>query len=253
MSWANRRKMLYGGGVIIFLIVIIGIPSFLFLYKSPTCFDGIKNQKELGIDKGGPCVLLNNSQVQNIAVLWSRSFEVIPGIYNAIAQVDNPNFSAGAINVPYSFKLFDKDSVLISERKGRTYISPNKIISVFEGGIKTGERIPARTLFEFLEEPKWERVDNPIEGLKVRSRKLNNQGVTPRVDAVIENKSFVDIFDIEVIITIFNARDVAIASSRTVIDMLPKQSSKPVTFTWPQKFSDPVSRIDIVPQAPFRK
>ena len=253
MSWASRRRSIYGSGVIIFLIVVIGVPAFLFWYERPTCFDGTQNQEELGVDKGGPCILLHDSQVQNIAVLWSRSFEVVPGVYNAVAQVDNPNFSAGAINVLYSFKLFDSSNILVAERKGRTYISPNKVMSVFEGGINTVERVPTRTFFEFLEEPEWERVDNLVEGLSVKSRVLSNEETAPRIDAVIENKSFEDIYDIEVVTTIFNTRDVAIASSRTVIELLSKQSSTPITFTWPQKFTDPVSRIEIIPQAPFRE
>jgi hypothetical protein len=253
MSWASKRRTLYGGGVIIFFVIVIGIPGFFLWYERPTCFDEIQNQEEIGIDKGGPCVLLHSSQVQNIAVLWARSFEVVPGVYNAVTQIDNPNFSVGAINVPYSFKLFDSNNILVSERKGRTYISPNKIISVFEGGIVTGERQPVRTFFEFLEEPQWERVDNPIEGLEVKNRVFSNEETAPRINVDIENQSFKDIYDIEVIVTIFNVRDVAIASSRTVINILPKQSSQSVTFTWPQKFSDSVSRIEIIPQAPFRE
>ena len=253
MSWASRRRTIYGSGVVIFFVAIIGIPAFLFWYERPTCFDGVQNQEELGIDKGGPCVFLHSSQVQNIAILWSRSFKVIPGLYNAVAQIDNPNFQAGAIGVQYSFKLFDERNLLIAERKGTTYISPNKVISVFEGGIETGERIPVRTFFEFLEEPEWERVNSPVEGLEVESRVLSNEGLSPRIDAVILNQSFKDIFDIEVIATIFNAEDVAIASSRTVINVLPKQSSQSIVFTWPQKFSSTASRIEIIPRASFRE
>ncbi|MFC1734405.1 hypothetical protein ACFL6I_29215 [candidate division KSB1 bacterium] len=253
MTWASKRRALYGSVVITFFVLAVGIPAFFYWYEQPTCFDGVQNQEELGVDQGGPCALLHISQIQDIAILWSRSFEVVPGVYNAVAQVENPNFGAGAIDVLYSFKLFDSSNILVAERKGRTYISPNKVMSVFEGGIETGERVPARTFFEFLEEPEWETVDNLIEGLSVKSRTLSNEETAPRIDVVIENESFKDIYDIEVITTIFNAQDVAIASSRTVIDILPKQSSEPVTFTWPQKFTDPVSRIEIIPQAPFRE
>ncbi len=253
MSWASRRRTLYGTGTITFFVIVIGIPAFLFLYEKPTCFDNVQNQGELGVDRGGPCLLLHRSQIQNTAVLWSRSFEVIPGIYNAVAQIDNPNFSAGALGVPYSFKLFDSSNILIAERKGRAYFSPNKVISIFEGGIETGERVPARTFLAFLAEPKWERVDNPVEGLEVESRVLSNENTAPRIDADITNKSFDDIFNVDVIATVFNADDVAIASSRTVIDVLQKQSSVQVTFTWPQRFSSPSTRIEITPQAPFRE
>ena len=96
-------------------------------------------------------------------------------------------------------------------------------------------------------------MSNPIEGLEVESRVLSNEDTAPRIDAEIKNKSFGDIFDIEVITTVFDSNDVAIASSRTVIAILEKQSSKLITFTWPQEFSSPASRIEIVPQAPFRE
>jgi len=251
MSWAGKRRTLYGGLVALFLMLLIGIPSFIFLYEKPTCFDGIQNQGELGIDKGGPCLLLHKSQVQNIAILWARSFEVVPGIYNAVSQIDNPNFSAGAVDVPYSFKLFDSSNLLIAERKGKTYISPNKLIPVFEGTISTGNRVPTRTFFELLEEPNWIRVDNPIEGLNVENWSLSNRDTAPRIDAKIENKSFEDIYNIEVVATVFNSSGVAIAASRTIIEVLSKQSSYEVTFTWPQKFSDSVSRVEIIPRADF--
>ncbi|NQV93416.1 hypothetical protein HQ403_02855 [Candidatus Kaiserbacteria bacterium] len=253
MSWAGKRRTLYGSGISLFFIVVLGVPAFIFFYERPTCFDGVQNQEERGIDVGGPCVLLHSSQVQNTAILWARSFEVIPGVYNSVAQIDNPNFAAGAINVQYSFKLFDGNNILIAERKGRTYLSPNKVISVFEGGIETGERVPTRTFFEFLKEPMWEKVTDVTEGLEVKSRVLSDESTTPRIDAIISNESFRDIFDIEVIVTVFNTEDVAIGSSRTIIDVLPKQSSQNVTFTWPQKFTSTVSRIEIVPQAPFRE
>lgn len=253
MSWASKRRTIYGSGLIMFFILVLGVPAFMFWYEPSTCFDGVQNQEELGVDVGGPCLLLHSSQVQNTAILWARSFEVIPGVYNSVAQVDNPNFSAGAIGVPYSFKLFDGNNILIAERKGRTYLSPNKVVSVFEGGIGTGERVPTRTFFEFLEEPVWEKVSSSIEGLEVKSRTLDSEEIAPRIDAVISNDSFNDIFNIEVIVIVFNTQDIAIGSSRTVIDVLSKQSSKNVTFTWPQKFSSPVSRIEVVPRAAFRE
>lgn len=253
LSWATRRRVTYVSGILLFLLIVVGIPAFLVWYERPTCFDGAQNQGELSIDKGGPCALLHPSQVENIAVLWSRSFEVVPGVYNAVAYIDNPNFSAGAIGVPYSFKLFDSANLLVSERRGTAYLSPHNIVPVFEGGIETGERTPARTFFEFLEEPQWERVDSPVEGLSVENRTLRDENIAPQLDAVIRNQSFQDIFNVNIIATVFNADNVAIASSRTVIDLLPRQSSSAVTFTWPLPFRDSVSRIDIIPHAPFRE
>lgn len=242
---------MYGTGLVTFLVVVIGVPAFLLWYEKPTCFDGVKNQGEDSVDRGGPCMLLDASGVQNFVVLWARAFEVVPGVYNAVAQVDNPNFSAGVVDVPYSFKLFDGNNILIAERKGRTFISPNKVNAIFEGGIETGERVPTRTFFEFLEPPQWERVTHPVEGIQVKSRVLSDAETQPRLTAVIENTSFKDAYEVEVVAIIFNARDVAVASSKTVIEILPQQSSKGVTFTWPKPFLSASARIEVLPQVVF--
>ncbi|MBI2618420.1 hypothetical protein HYW58_03140 [Candidatus Kaiserbacteria bacterium] len=252
-SWSTRRRVMYISGILLFLLVVVGVPVFFVWYETPTCFDGVQNQAELEADRGGPCTLLHTSQVQNIGILWSRSFEVVPGVYNAVAYIDNPNFSAGAVDVPYSFKLFDNANLLVLERRGTTYFSPNSVVPIFEGGIETGERIPTRTFFEFLDRPEWERVLSPVEGLSVESRALRNEDDAPELNAVISNQSFQDISNIEVIATVFNADNIAIASSRTVIALLSGQSSESVTFTWPRPFRDSVSRIDIIPKAPFRE
>ena len=45
--------------IIIFFLAIVFVIGFLFykvfLEHSPTCFDGIQNQGEIGIDCEGPC------------------------------------------------------------------------------------------------------------------------------------------------------------------------------------------------------
>lgn len=253
MTWAARRRALYLGSVAAVALIFLGVFVFLFWYERPTCFDGVQNQGELGVDRGGPCELLHESQVKEATVLWSRAFQVVPGVYSAVAYVDNPNFSAGASNVPYSFKLFDSENILIAERRGVAYITPNSIVPVFEGGISTGNRVPNRTFFEFLEVPQWVRVDTPVEGLGVENWELSDEDKAPRITAVINNQSFTDIRDVDVVATIFDSADTAIGASRTVIDLLPKQSSQEVAFTWPRSFTGTVARIEITPQAPFHK
>ncbi len=239
--------------MLLFLLLVLGIPSFLFWYEAPTCFDGVQNQGEVRVDRGGPCTLLAPSEVDRPAILWSRSFEVVPGVYNAVAYIDNPNFDAGVRDVPYTFKLFDQSNILVAERQGRAYLVPNAITPVFEGAIQTGERRVARTFFEFLDEPQWERVGRPVSGIAVEERVLTGAGTTPRIDATITNSSFTDISDITVVATLFNAENIAIGSSETFISLLPRQSSEDIVFTWPQGFTETVTSIDIIPRAPFEE
>ena len=45
-SWSEKRKFVYASIVISFVVVVIGIPIFLLLYKAPSCFDGKRNGGE---------------------------------------------------------------------------------------------------------------------------------------------------------------------------------------------------------------
>ena len=91
----------------------------LIFYDKPTCFDGKQNQDESGVDCGGVCEKVCSFQAVKPNIIWSRSFKVSEGIYNAIAYIENPNIRAEAFAVPYVFKIFDERNILISEKKAR--------------------------------------------------------------------------------------------------------------------------------------
>lgn len=223
---------------------------FFLLYEKPTCFDNKKNQDEVGIDCGGACELLCQSQVIQPAILWSRAFAVIDGVYNVVAYVENPNFDIGTNAIVYLFKLFDEDNILIAERKGITFIPPNSVLSVFEGGIITGERVPKRTFFEFQGLPEWFKMYNPAISLIVENRVLSGAETLPKIEAQLRNKSTQDISDIEIIAIIFDENDNAIATSKTSVEQLRKETSSDIVFTWPEPFSAKVGKIEIITLTP---
>jgi len=246
MSWANRRRFIYASIVGLFLLLVVGLPSFLYFYEKPTCFDEKQNQEELGIDCGGSCELICKSDTVDLKILWSRHFYVTDGVYNVVAYVENSNFDAIARNVPYTFKVFDKENILIYERKGSTFISAKGIVPVFEAGLITGERIPARTVFEFRREPVWERTGYEANFV-VQGITLSKEDTKPRIDAVLVNNGVDDYTDVPVVVTVFDIEGNAIASSRTVIKFIEGRSSVPLVFTWPNPYDRDVSEIDIIP------
>ena len=250
MSWASRRRTFYTSIIILGLTVIIGIPLFFLLYEEPTCFDNKENQDEVGIDCGGVCELLCQSQVIQPTILWSRAVAVTDGVYNAVAYVENPNFDIGTNAIVYLFKLFDEDNILIAERKGVTFIAPNSILSVFEGGIITGERVPKRTFFEFKGSPKWFKMHNPAISLIVENSVLSGAETLPKIEAEIRNSSTQDISDIEIIVIVFDENGNAIAASKTSVDRLRRLTSSDIVFTWPKPFSVKVGKIEIIMLTP---
>lgn len=246
-TWAVRRKLQYGGGAIAFLIMIIAIPVFLSLHKSPTCFDGDKNGNELGIDCGGSCVNICGITVRPLVVEWSRALNVSKGIYSVVAYVENLNTDIGAKDTQYVFKVYDENNILITERFGKTEIPADRVFPIFESDIRTGERVPARTFFEFIDEPEW--VDGLVfdasEDVIVTSRRITGEDTEPRLDVVIENTSLRDISDIITHAVLFDSDGNAVAASKIVLKFLSRGEEKKLTFTWPLPFDRSIAKIEV--------
>ena len=248
-SWARQRQLTYGGGILLFFFVVIAPIVFFTTYEVATCFDGIHNQNETTIDRGGECVLLDERFMQPHVVLWSRAFPVRDGFYNTVAYIENPNQGAGVFNAAYQFKLYDERNILITERFGRVAVLPGKVFPVFESRIDTGNRIPTRTFFSFVSDFQWERMAETLEGVSVINERLSTLGSSPRLDTVLRNSSVYIHEDIVIIATLFDAQGNAFASSRTLVEKLVPNEERDIAFTWPESFDDEVARIDIIPLA----
>lgn len=242
-SWATKRKVTYlsivGGAV--FLLVVV--PLFLVLYERPTCFDGKRNSDELGVDCGGSCTILCSFEALDPIVLWSRVFRVTDDMYTAVAYVENPNVSSDAHDVPYNFKIYDKDNILITERAGTTYVPRNKRFAVLEAKIPVTERKPRSAKFEFTMQPTWRRSSDDEEpDLFVKNKAMLREDISPRIEAEIENRSLKTLSNLEVTAIVYDGNNNAVGASRTYVDAIRKGESAQAVFTWPLPFE---AKLDV--------
>lgn len=250
MSWASRRRFQYATGVIVFFAVVVGGPvTYHFLTIPPTCFDGIQNQGETDVDRGGPCQRLDPRAIAPSAVLWSRAFSVRDGSYNAVAYLQNPNGNAGVSSASYKFGLYDSQNVLIAERTGTTPIMPGGITPIFAGAIDTGNRVVAHTYFQLMDAPNWERLANAVQDIKVSDVNLSDAAGQPRITATVNNASVDDVRNLTFVATVFDPAGNAFAASQTQLDVLHGGEEEQVIFSWPDPFNVTVGRIDILPVA----
>jgi len=253
MSWAQKRQLSFLGGVILLLVIILAVFAWR-LNPAPSCTDYTQNQDEVGVDCGGVCPNLCLSEVTSLNILWARPFEVLPEIYDAVAYVENINLGSGIKDIFYSFKFYDDENILIAERNGKTFIAPDERLAVFENGIDVGKRIPKRAFFEFVQEPKWVKINSiNKQGIKVyiKNEKLETQPL-PRLTATFFNDSVYDIDNIDFTAVLYDQNDNAFAVSSTNINRMLKTSSQEITFTWPRALTATSSRIEILPRVnPF--
>lgn len=246
MSWSSKKKSKYI--LVVTFVVLIFFISFAFfiLYNSPTCQDGKQNQEEEGIDCGGPCLTVCGFEIIDPIIHWGRVSKMMEESYSVTALIENPNVSAEAYSVPYIFKLYDDEGLLVSEYVNKAFIPANKTFPIFSGAIDVGNRIPTKTVFEFTEKPNWvETVSGPE--ILIESIQYFVKNNLPRVSATISNDSVRDIKNIEVIVLLLDNQDNLINSSKTFLDVIKKNSSETVIFTWPVIFDREVTKVDIFP------
>ena len=250
MSWALKRQIFY----IIILFIFFGIFAFLvsypYLNKEPTCNDKRQNGNETGIDCGGSCILVCTFEVDKLSVLWSRTFPIVPGRYNAVAYVENQNTNTAIYKIKYRFRFADKDNIYIGKREGEISIPPAGKFAVFESAIDLGYSAPVYTSFEFTEIPIWVNVlPEKINQLKilVGDIKLENEEDSPIVSTTLKNKSLFTVPELNVVLILYDDLGNAISASRTYLESLKGEEQVDINFTWPLPFDRKVITKEIIP------
>lgn len=249
VSWAAKRKLIYFA---IIAGVVIGIGTlFLALFypeDTSSCFNGVRDMGEQGVDCGGDCERLCLLQVTDPVTLWSRFLKTGQGSYDVIALVENQNLQGAAPRVPYSFKLYDSNNILIVERQGETFANPRERLVIFESNLQTGERIPARVLFKLGEIQEWRHLSLEMPELAIEDREFEPSETRPRLRANLVNRTFSDFEDIEIAALLFNSAGNVIGASRTLVSRLEKDERQEIVFLFPQPVEQMPARIDISPR-----
>ncbi len=242
--WAFWRRVQYGIGFLCtFALIGTGL-FYLYGYQTPNCFDGLQNADERGVDCGGSCRRICDFDIITPTALWSESFRVIEGQYNAVAYIENRNIGIGSPTLTYTFKLFD-DQGLITERSGTTVLPPDSVYPVFEGRIMTGDRTPTKTTIEFTPDIVWLPGTVGREQFALERRELVNADSKPELTAQMRNTSLDEARDVEVIATIFDSAGNPLTAARTVVANFAGRSTSNVVFTWPEPIAKTLRSCEV--------
>lgn len=239
---------MYVGGFLTIVSVVLGVYLSIALYRPPSCTDLEQNQGEVGVDCGGPCARLCMAQVQPMAVRWVQGFEVSSGWWSALAYVENPNRNAYAQSVPYRFQLFEKDGVLIMEKRGETFVGGgDQVVPVFLGRLNVSRAVPYRVTFEWVGEPEWFSTGNSYQ-ISFEEQRHTPRDAGEEVTAIIQNNEPNILSNVEVVVIVYDGSDNALASSQTFVETLAPREKRRITFVWPERFKASVGRIELVPR-----
>lgn len=245
-SWSQKRKTIYAGITIVLALVIIGVPAFLIFYKAPTCFDGKQNGSEKGVDCGGKCTRLCQTEFFPPSVAWSRIENVVPGIYNAAAYIINPNNEGEARDVPFHMELYDKEGMLIIEKKGTVTIPPHRNTLAFSGLINVGKSIPAKIVFAFTGVPDWNKKADPLSAIVVSGQDYKEEGNNSSLLVTLKNDGLQILNNIAVYVVLNDKDGNTIGFSKTFIDSILPKSIATAPFTWNTNRQGQVVSIEVL-------
>jgi hypothetical protein len=135
------KQVLYGIFYLAVLAAIITVIYFLLPKQAPSCFDGIQNEGEQGIDCGGPCAkLCIPSTIQLISLLGTAHvFSPIAGHATFLAQIENANSGFAASSFDYTVTFYGPDeSSTVAVVNGTSFayadetkylVLPNEVVS----------------------------------------------------------------------------------------------------------------------------
>lgn len=251
MVWAQRRKMAYMSGVLLFFGVI-----GLLVYRNvtnvtPTCFDRTQNGGEVGVDCGGGCLQYCPNELADPKVRWSRSFVVTPGIVHAAAYIEHSYPASSSRKVNYVFKLYDAKNSLITERAGSTYLGPMGRTAIVETLIPVGNIDIARTQLSFVPPIPWERTDPAFAQVVIKTDRNTFEKYSggTRLTVTLENQSRYSFDALDTVAILYDTNDNAITVSKIVVPHIDALGSKVVYFTWPQSIEKAsIGRIEVIPR-----
>ncbi len=246
LSWGAKRQLIIGSVATLIVVALISVPVYKkFFDKIPTCFDGIQDGDEAGVDCGGTCSKVCAFQAKLPLVSYTRIYEVSPGRYNVLAMVENLNQGVFASSTEYSFKVYDNNNVLLAEKDGNTVIPPGEIFPVFDYGIETGDRVPQSVSFAMQSNINWESGSFPQPNLSVNNKGWSATGTAPVLEADITNQEVYPVSNIKAVVLVYDSNENVIAASQSLIDSILPQGTKSVFFVWNTPFSVSPSKTQI--------
>lgn len=131
MNKRLSKQIIYGGGFLSIVFLILAASYLIWFKSEPSCFDGRRNQEESGVDCGGPC---QDCEIKTLAPLserWLKYFSV-DGKTAIAVEIKNSNADYAASGLSYIFDIYAKDGSKIKSIAKKSFIYAGEIKCLFE-------------------------------------------------------------------------------------------------------------------------
>ena len=232
----------------VYILVIGGISLGVYYFgytTSPTCFDGIQNGKEEGVDCGTlACGQVCPPAIMPIVVNYVKYFKVNENDYDFVAQVFNPNSDYGASSVNFNLEISDSSGSL-KEKPGTTYLRPGQTKYIVWTAVSTGGAVVEAKLN--IKDAFWGQMNVPSQTVSfiVKNKDIKSISTGYQLESTIYNNSYYDFDKIDVSVILFDDLNNIIGVNGTNIKTFISKTDRYFKVLWNQQLSGQIERIDI--------
>ncbi len=228
----DRVLKQFGFGL--FFLVILGLVTggiyYFYFGSAATCFDNKKNQGEIEMDCGGPCLPCEikglNLEVQTVKSLAAGSKQV-----TLLARMRNPSANYGA-RFSYQFEVEVKPD-RVMEFKDKTTIAPQATKYIVLPGVFLQPADIRMTSFKVTELNWITEIDNEPVYLIELENKTNLVGDGVTVTGSLKNNSPLALASVRLIAILFNQEGTIFQASATELNRVSAFSERPFTIFFP--------------------
>ena len=251
----RTKKRLVIISVYVVLFGFMGWGAYAATRPAPTCFDGVKNQNETGIDCGGVCGACAPTFAPAVDLQIKSTSLVYGGVnsYDVVAQIFNPNAEDGAQSFDYVFTLKDDKDVVLVERHGTEFALPGETKYIAETQLES-QTVPKKISF-VITNPVWKHFvggyqEKPSINVYSKSYSQITSGAGfGEATGLMVNESPFDFVNIKIKVILFDGNDKPIAVNSTELQTVKAGERRDFRLVWPTAFPGEVMRMEAEPEA----
>ncbi len=238
MNKRLAKQILFGGGYLIIVFLIIFIVYFFWFKASPTCFDGHQNQKETGVDCGGPCLPCEIKTLVPLEASRTKYFSA-DGQTVLLAEIVNLNLNWAADSFNYSFDVYGENGIKLKKITNKSFIYSGEIKYLFEAIDVNYENIKDISVsFANVNWKKAEELSKPaVQVREIKTEPANGSGTGAIISGFVNNTNAFGLSKVRIIGILFNQSNVQIGASKTELENITAFEEKFFKINFPKNIS----------------
>jgi hypothetical protein len=251
----SKRQIKKTKIILIYIVLFTILVSALYFIFKPdaTCTDKKQNQREAGIDCGGPCgpcaVKLIPKDLSILKTEWIRDTE---NKFDAVVKIKNPNNLLGAERVVYEISLLDEQGSVIGKSGNLDdFVLPEEEKYLMAHGIQTSANpVDAKIEIKSIEWQKFSQYKEPRFSILRKNYQVSTGGSAnfSQLKGALINKSEVDHETIKVKLLLRDENNKLLAANYQIMNTVRAEEEREFVISFPRSFPGEVVNIEIIPE-----